>query len=69
MSRAQAAAQGREYVTPDDVKILAEATLSHRIIVSHAARVRGSSGAEIVREIERAIPVPGANPRVTPVKV
>ncbi len=69
VSRAQAAAQGREYVTPDDVKFLAEATLSHRIIVSHAARVRGSSGTEIVREIVRATPVPGANPRVTPVKV
>jgi len=67
VSRAQAAAQGREYVTPDDVKSLAEATLSHRIIVSHAARVRGSSGTEIVRDIVRSTPVPGANPRITPV--
>ena len=69
VSRAQAAAQGREYVTPDDVKALAEATLSHRIIVSHAARVRGMSGTEIVREIVHATPVPGASPRMTPVGV
>jgi MoxR-like ATPase len=68
-SRAWAAINGREFVTPDDVKSIAEVTLSHRLIISHAARVRGSSGTEVVREIVRSTPVPGANPRVTPVKV
>jgi MoxR-like ATPase len=63
VSRAQAAAQGRTFVTPDDVKELAEPTLSHRLIVNHSARVRGTGGAEIVRDLIRAIPVPGASPR------
>jgi hypothetical protein len=39
------------------------------LIINHAARVRGSNGGEVGREIVRSTPVPGANPRVTPVKV
>ena len=31
---------GRDFVTPDDVKALAQATLGHRVIVSPSARVR-----------------------------
>lgn len=64
-ARAWAAMQGRDYVIPDDVKELAEATLAHRIIVSPAARMRNVDARAIVREIVQTVPVPGARPIVT----
>jgi len=62
-SRALAAMAGREFVTPDDVKLLALPTLSHRIIPSPSARLRGVSGVDVVRQIMDTLPVPGAHPR------
>jgi MoxR-like ATPase len=64
-ARAWAAMQGRDYVIPDDVKELAEATLAHRIIVSPAARMRNVDARAIVREVVQTVPVPGARPIVT----
>jgi MoxR-like ATPase len=61
-SRAWAALHGREFVTPDDVKELAEPTLAHRLIVSPAARMKNIDSRTVVSEILRAIPVPGAQP-------
>jgi MoxR-like ATPase len=60
-SRAHAAAGGRSYCAPDDVKAMALSVLSHRIIPSSG--VRGSENGtvemaeEIVREILRSVPV------------
>jgi MoxR-like ATPase len=60
-SRARAAAAGRSYCTPDDVKAMALSVLSHRILPSSG--VHGSEGdteeisAGIVREILRSVPV------------
>ncbi|PMP81580.1 MAG: AAA family ATPase, partial [Chloroflexus aggregans] len=39
-AQAWAALNGRDYVTPDDIKTLAIPVLAHRLIVSPAARVR-----------------------------
>ncbi|MGB3327633.1 MAG: MoxR family ATPase, partial [Thermomicrobiales bacterium] len=61
-ARAWAGIRGRNYVTPDDVKVLAEPTLAHRIIVGPSARMRGIESRQIVRELLEAIPVPGAVP-------
>jgi MoxR-like ATPase len=57
-SRARAAASGRSYCTPDDVKAMALSVLGHRIIPSS----RGSDDADavaegIVREILGSVPV------------
>ncbi len=52
--------RGRDFVLPDDVKELAVPMLSHRIIVSAAARMRGIGGADVVRQAVDQIPVPGA---------
>ena len=60
-SQARAAIQGRDYVLPDDVKYLAAATLSHRLIVSPAARIRNVDPRQVVREILDTVPVPGAS--------
>ena len=58
--RAWAGIRGRDYVIPDDVKVLAEPTLAHRIIVSPAARMRGIDSRRIVRDLLGSIPVPTA---------
>jgi MoxR-like ATPase len=61
-SRAWAALHGRDYVTPDDVKDLAEATLAHRVIVNPAARIKNVNSRVVVNEILAMVPVPGAQP-------
>jgi MoxR-like ATPase len=60
--RAWAGIRGREFVTPDDVKLLAEPTLAHRIIVNPAARMRGVDNRQIVRDLLDSVPVPGGDP-------
>lgn len=59
-SQALAGIRGRGYVIPDDVKVLAKATLAHRLIVTPAARVRGITSAAVLEEILQTVPVPGA---------
>ena len=54
---------GRDFVQPDDVKLLAYPTLGHRVIVSPAARVRNVSSAEIVDESIQRTAVPGVRAR------
>ena len=58
--QARAAAAGRDYVIPDDVKALAESTLAHRIIVGPNARIKDISASSIVQYILNMVPVPGA---------
>ncbi len=58
ISQARAAIHGRDYVTPDDVKALAQAALAHRIIVSPSARIKSISAAAVVTEVLETVPVP-----------
>jgi MoxR-like ATPase len=60
MCQARAAMFDRDYVLPDDVKILAEPALGHRIIVGPAARIKDVDPGTIVQEILDNLPVPGA---------
>ncbi len=59
-SRALAAVQNRDYVIPDDVKVLAEATLAHRLIVSPSARIKDVNPKTVIQEVAQSVPVPGA---------
>ncbi|MFZ1400472.1 MAG: MoxR family ATPase, partial [Candidatus Promineifilaceae bacterium] len=59
LSQARAAMFGRDYVLPDDVKALASAALSHRIIVGPAARIKDIEPDAIVQDILDKVPVPG----------
>jgi MoxR-like ATPase len=59
-TQARAVIIGRDYVIPDDVKALAEATLAHRIIVGPNARIKEISASSIVQNILNMVPVPGA---------
>jgi MoxR-like ATPase len=56
--QALALLEGRDYVIPDDVKLLIEPVLAHRIIPSSAARLRGSSPEAVLAEICRHAEVP-----------
>ncbi len=58
-SQARAMMQGRDFVLPDDIKILAPNVLSHRIIISPSSRMRDVSGTSVVKEILDTVPVPG----------
>lgn len=57
LAKANAAMAGRDYVVPDDVSAVAEAALSHRVIVSDAA---GSvtAGRDVVAECLGRVPAP-----------
>ncbi len=46
-----AAMQGRDYVTPDDVKALAHPVLEHRLVLSGAARFSGASAASVLGDV------------------
>ena len=59
--QAMAALQGRDYVIPDDIKLLAEVVLAHRVIVSPSARIKNVDTRDVIRDIVSLTPVPGAN--------
>ena len=58
MARAIAAINGRDYVIPDDVKLVAKEVLSHRIILKIEYAVEGYSGEEVVEEVLKEVEVP-----------
>jgi len=57
-SRAWAWLTGRDYVTPDDVKALAHATLRHRVQLRAEAELEGVSAETVLDGVLRAVPVP-----------
>ncbi len=59
-SQARAMLQGRDYVTPDDVKALASAVLAHRLIMNPEARMRNGTPQAVVAHILTELPVPGS---------
>ena len=63
-ARAWAAINGRDFVLPDDVKLMAEPTLAHRLIVSPSARIKNVSPRQIIEDTLRHTPVPGARTRL-----
>ncbi len=56
--QAMAAILGRNFVLPDDVKRVAPAVLTHRMIVRPESRLRKVTAAAIVDEILGEVPVP-----------
>jgi MoxR-like ATPase len=57
-ARARAAASGREYVVPDDIKALAQSVLAHRLVPTPEAAMQGVDTAEVVDDVLRHVPVP-----------
>lgn len=57
-SQALSAVRGHNFVLPDDVKRMAPAVLSHRLILRPESRLRKVTTAKVVEEILDDVPVP-----------
>jgi MoxR-like ATPase len=57
-AQAWAAIRGRDYVLPDDVKSMAPQVLTHRLMISPQAQLRGRQPEELVAGIVETVPVP-----------
>jgi MoxR-like ATPase len=57
-SRATAAASGRDYVVPDDIKDLISPVLAHRLIPSPEAQMIGRTAADVLSDIVEFVPIP-----------
>lgn len=56
--QAKAFFEGRDFVTPDDVKFLAEPVLAHRIILETKTRYSGDTANSILNELMDSLAVP-----------
>ena len=63
VARARAAADGRAYVVPDDLKAMAEPVLAHRLLVTPEAQMQGTSAGDALMEVLRSVPIPEAQRR------
>ena len=57
-SRARAVIEGREFVTPDDIKRVAQSVLAHRLVLTPDARVEDVQKADVVRDVLERVTVP-----------
>ena len=57
-ARVMAAANGGDYVTPDDVQSLAPAVLRHRIVLSAESELGGRSSDDVIAAALDAVTVP-----------
>jgi MoxR-like ATPase len=57
-ARARAAASGRDFVVPDDVKALAQSVLAHRLVLTPEASMQGVDTSEVVDDVLRHVAVP-----------
>jgi len=60
LSRCHAVLEGRDYVTPDDVKAIAVPALAHRLVLRPELWVQRRSGADVVEEVLDTVPTPPA---------
>ncbi len=57
-AKAFATLQGRDFVTPDDVKVVAPPVLRHRLVLTAEKEMEGGTAEEVVREILGMVEVP-----------
>jgi MoxR-like ATPase len=57
--QARAAMLDRDYVLPDDIKVMTIPALSHRLILNPGARLRDLTAEDVVRDILQEVPVRG----------
>lgn len=56
--QALAAIRGRDFVLPDDVKLLAPAVLSHRLVLRDTERLRGEDPGRVIAQVLESVAVP-----------
>jgi len=57
-SRANAAIDGRDFVTPDDIRTLANGVFEHRLILRPEFEIEGTDALSVIRKILDQVPVP-----------
>jgi MoxR-like ATPase len=57
-AKAHAAIQGRDYVLPDDIQLLAKSVLAHRLLPSVEASMAGRTTSTVLDAIIAGVPVP-----------
>ncbi len=58
LSRSRAVLAGRDFVTPDDVRLIAVPALAHRVVLSSEAWARRVSAEDVVRRTIDRVPAP-----------
>jgi MoxR-like ATPase len=58
-ARALAATDDRAFVTPDDIKTVAQAVLAHRLVLTPDAELNRRTAAQVVQEVLETVPPPG----------
>ncbi|HXV70620.1 MAG TPA: MoxR family ATPase [Acidimicrobiia bacterium] len=64
IARSRAAANGRDYVMPDDIKALAGPVLEHRLGLRPEAQMRGETIGSVIHDVMARIQVPGTTTRI-----
>jgi len=59
-ARARALIGGRDYVTPDDIKAIARPVMTHRLVLTSEAEIKGVNPEDIVADLLDSVEVPGA---------
>jgi MoxR-like ATPase len=57
-AQAWAAIADRDFIIPDDVKAVAPSVLTHRLMISPQAQLRGRTTEELISDIVASVPVP-----------
>jgi MoxR-like ATPase len=57
-SKAKAAIEGRDFVTPDDIKSMCYPVLNHRIILHPDKEMEGYTEEDVIKEIIEKVEVP-----------
>src|SRR6056297_1308728 len=63
-ARARAVIEGRDFVTPDDVRRISRPVLAHRLVLTPEAAVEGVDPDDIVADVLDSVPVPTVEPTV-----
>ena len=64
LARSRAASQGRDYVMPDDIKVLAQPVLEHRLAIRPEAQMRGETVTDLIEDVLGRLRVPGTTSRI-----
>lgn len=60
IAKVRAAAEGRHYVTPDDIKALVAPVWTHRVVLDPEAEFSGTTAASIIGRVVETVPAPQA---------
>ena len=58
LAKAVAALEGRDFVTPDDIQLVAYPALNHRIILTPEREMEGFGAKDVIKEILQGIEIP-----------